>query len=104
MKNEYPGTLSFSAIDFGNLLGDTRFSLSSSKTLHAFLSDSIPEADRTKSFNLLRPEMSPSVIVGEDEEKWKKSCLYEYILSNPPTGTEFGRVYIRLTAWRTRSS
>ena len=104
MKDEYPGTLSFRAIDFGNLLGDTRFSLSPSKTLHTFLSGSVPEAGLTKSFRILRPEMSSTVSVGEDEEKWKKCCLYEYILSNPPTGTDFGRVYIRLTAWRTRRS
>jgi len=102
MKNEYPGILSFSAIDFGTILGDTRYSLSSTKTLHAFLTQSIPEADLTKSFQLLRPEMSPEITIGEDTESWRKRCLYEYILSNPPTGTDFKRVYIRLTAWRKR--
>ena len=104
MKDEYPGLLSFSAIDFGTLLGETRYSLTSSKTLHAFLLTFVPEADLTKSFLLLRPEMLPIITVGNDEEKWKKSCLYEYVLSNPPTGTEYKRVYIRLTAWRKRLS
>lgn len=104
MKGEYPGLLRFSAIDFGSLYGETRYNLSSSTALHAFLSNSIPEADLTKPFRLLNPEMSPTIIVGGDEEKWKKSCLYEYVLSDPPTGTEYKRVYIRLTAWRTRRS
>ncbi|NCP63008.1 MAG: hypothetical protein GW748_08120 [Alphaproteobacteria bacterium] len=102
MKDEYPGLLSFSTVDFGSILGETRFSSSSTQTFHNFLTTSIPEADLTKSFQLLRPEISPIITIGGDEEKWRKTCLYEYVLSNPPTGTNFKRVYIRLTAWRKR--
>lgn len=102
MKNEYPGRLSFNAIDFGIIVGETRYNLSSSQTLHAFLSNSVPKNDLTKSFRLLNPEMSPEITVGEKSERWKKSCLYEYVLSNPPTQTDYKRVYIRLTAWRTK--
>ncbi len=104
MKDEYPGFLSFSTVDFGSILGETRFSSSSTQNFYNFLTTSIPEADLTKSFQLLRPEISPTITIGENEEKWRKTCLYEYILSNPPTGTDFKRVYIRLTAWRKKIS